>query len=59
MCHIRVVTSCYNDEHKLLWIPELLQRDIPYIIYKKNNNINDLHKRFENVNHQCIEISNQ
>jgi hypothetical protein len=70
MSNIRVVTSCYNDEKKLLWIPELLQRNISYIIYRKNDNIDDTHtplnisnvdrcKKFDpNLKYQCIEIPN-
>jgi len=59
MSNIRVVTSCYNDEQKLLWIPELLDRNISYIIYRKNNIINDINKQFEpELRHQCIEIPN-
>jgi hypothetical protein len=62
MCNIRVVTACYNDEKKLLWIPELLHRNISYVIYRKNDNINyldDTHKTFESdLKYQCIEIPN-
>jgi hypothetical protein len=62
MSNIRVITSCYNDEHKLLWTPELLQRNISYIIYRKNNNMNyidDTYKTFESdLKYQCIEIPN-
>jgi hypothetical protein len=58
---IRVVTSTYNDEKKMEWITELVKRGVPYIIYKKNNTLNETIIRDQynpTLGYQCLEIPN-
>jgi hypothetical protein len=59
---IRLVTSTYNDEHKLQWLPDLITKNIPYIVYKKNPNLqidkNSMHTFDPELKHQCLEIPN-
>ena len=39
---IKIITSVYNDEHKLnRWIGNIKNANIDYIVYKKNDQLKE------------------
>ena len=58
MAPLRVITSCYKDDDKLLWTRDLGQREIPYIIYRKRDNVSQLNTPLADLPHQLLEIPN-
>lgn len=58
MAPLRVITSCYKDDDKLLWTIDLVKRGIPYIIYKKIDNEMTISTKFEDLPHQLLKMPN-
>ena len=58
---IRLVTSTYNDEKKMKWLTNLVNQNIPYIVYKKNDRLTETTVRDQynpTLGYQCLEIPN-
>ena len=58
---LRLVTSTYNDEKKMKWLTNLVNQNIPYIVYKKNDKLTETIVREQynpTLGYQCLEIPN-